>query len=88
MEFTTAERRFLHREHPELRLGKLLTVDKLVAINCPPAMAERIVSRELEKRVQRLGPKFADARLKLNDKGFVANDEDLLVAKINASSLF
>jgi hypothetical protein len=79
MEFTTMERRFLHREHPELRLGKLLTVEELCAINCPQEMAERIVSRELEKRAQRLGPKFQTLRKHINDP---------LAEKIAASSLF
>jgi hypothetical protein len=87
MEFTSAERRYLHREHGELRMPKLLTVEEFVAINCPPEMAERIVARELEKRARRLGPKFAVMRKGLNDKAVVLND-DPLAEKIAASAMF
>ena len=35
MQFTEAEKRFLHRDHGEFRLGKLLTLDEFRALGCP-----------------------------------------------------
>jgi hypothetical protein len=67
MEFTLAERRFLHRAHGEIRLNKLLTVEEFVEIGCPVAFAEATVARELEKRSRQLGKKFQDVRKHLND---------------------
>ncbi len=87
MQFTEAEKRFLHREHGEIRLGHLLTVEEFIAINCPPEMAEQIVTRELEKRARQLGPKFAAYRKRLAAQPQVgAGDE--LVDKIAGASLF
>jgi hypothetical protein len=84
MQFTEAERRFLHREHGEVRLGNLLTVDEFIAINCPPEMAERIVARELEKRAKKLGPKF-DAFRKRQPAAQASDD---LAGRIAAADLF
>lgn len=77
MQFSEPERRFLHAEHPELRMGELRTVEQFAAIGCPPAFAERIVQRELEKRVRQLSPALAAVRQEAGDP---------LIDRINAAS--
>lgn len=75
--FTEIEKRFLHKEHPEQRMGELRTVEQLAAIGCPPAFAERIVARELEKRAKVLGPSLAALRKQ--------DPQDDLMAKVNSA---
>ena len=88
MEFTPAERRFLHRSHPELRMPALLTVEDFIAINCKPADAEIIVARELERRALRLGKKFSEARSYLNNAKNSLEDTDPLMDKVKGAGLF
>lgn len=78
MEFTEAELRFLHRDHAELRMPKLLTVEELMDLGCPEEIALRTVNSNLEKRVQQLGPKFQQRFKKA----------DPLADRISAAKLF
>jgi hypothetical protein len=84
MEFTEAEKRYLHREHAEVRMPHLLTLDEFRALGCPDHIAATAINSQLEKRARQLGPKFQAAR-----KGLPAVTEtDVLADKIAASRLF
>jgi hypothetical protein len=83
MEFTQSERRYLHREHAEARMPKLLTLEEFRALGCPDHISVPAIQSQLERRAEKLGPKFTDIRQNLN-----AGETDALVDKVNAASLF
>jgi hypothetical protein len=84
MEFTEAEKRYLHREHAELRMPHLLTLDEFRAMGCPDHIAMPVIKSQLEKRAEQLGPKFEAARKDLPKVTAV----DELADKIAANKMF
>lgn len=84
MEFTDAEKRYLHREHADLRMPKLLTLDEFRNLGCPDHIALRAINSQLEKRAQQLGPKFEAVRKSLP----AVTETDVLADKIAANKLF
>lgn len=86
MQFTEAEKRFLHREHLAARLGKLLTLDEFRELGCPDSVAVPVIQSQLEGRARKLGPKFEAERKRLLSEPPKYDDD--LVSKIAAAELF
>jgi hypothetical protein len=84
MEFTEAEKRYLHREHAELRMPHLLTLEEFRTLGCPDHIAVPVIKSQLEHRARQLGQKFQAARKDLPQVTAV----DELADKIAANKLF
>jgi hypothetical protein len=89
MEFTPAEKRYLHREHAELRMPHLLTLEEFRALGCPDHIANAAINSQLEKRARQLGPKFEAQRKVLAGQPFEpAAPNVALEDRIAANQLF